>query len=1370
MRVLTLPPTPVVRQAPVTLPEVRPPADRVAGVSPAQSLVGNAAVVAGLNAVPPSGMRWAVPGADPVAAQGAVGNAAVAAGAAKPPVKEPVRATPKEPAPAAALGAAAPAVAEPAPKAKAKPEAGKRSGPAGDPKFQALRKDVGAKKRTVGTSHPPAKAEASNAQGAAVPPADDKEAQGKAANAEKMDAAQPRQFDKAAFVKAVKDAIAKRAPQNLDEADKFADSDKPAQVKAEVQGQVADGKQASAEQIATTTAAPPDTSKAVAKKVVPLTADRPPAKPGTPDPAGAVPDKLPASATDTSDGPERLDRQLADAQVTEPQLAKSNEPTFTKALDGKRGVEREAPQAQKRMLTHEGKTLAAAKAEAGGLGAAAMTSITGTRVSAGKQVGAGKGAAKGRDEDARARVTATLQRVFDATKKDVEDILSGLDKKVDGQFTREERAARDAFTDEHKRRMQEYKDRRYGGVLGKGRWVRDLFAGLPEEANQIYVTARDRYVSRMEGVISNIADTIGGELARAKRRIADGRRDLQTAVKQLPADLQAIGREAAEGFADKFDELRETVDDKGTELVDTLAEKYTEALKSVDDEIAAEKEKNKGLVDKVVAAVKGVIDTIIELKNLLLGVLRKAAQAVMAILKDPIGFLGNLVKGVGAGLKQFLRNIGKHLQAGILSWLLGVSAQAGIQLPAKFDARGILLLIASLLGLTWQFIRGRLTRRVPEQAVAAAETALPLAAKVKKQGIGGLWDDLRSSVGDLKKTLISKVVDYLVPTVIVAGITWVLSLLNPASAFIRACKLIIDIVRFVIERGRQIIEFVNAVLDAVIAIARGGGAGVPALVERALARSIPVLIGFLAAILGIGGIAGKVKQIFQTLSRPVAKAVDKIIDKLITLIKRLWAKLKSKVRPKKPRKPARPRKPSDRRRPKRPSRRDNTPEGQSRRLRAAVAAGVSAVNRYRGRPVAGKILQPLLAAIRIRYGLDTLRPVVRGDHWAVYGRINPELENGTGARAEGEEPTGANPHFAEDAKAFERKLSADAADDSRAKGAMRTMAAKAKAYIVESVGGGWDAWDAENARLATLLSKVAEANVHRSGSVGGKVSDLMAVFDRGTLTERFVHIIRFYSGILGSDLADRRMANEVRRRIATAQLNSDFLEARMADLRKIRFTGRSAKERTDAIREAMAPVPPDSDVRFQRDSRQRRPASESRDIGVTIEETGLRMSPREVGLHRSAQRQEFERAEREQPGQTDVQNDWDRYRDVLKWHAGTKEWTARNEHRWVAEMQELQLPVGAGPSGTTNAMMNAAQALGGELYATRLACIGFLVGARHHTLVEVLVAAEPFGAGMTRGQKMYRNVEPYSEAKLRTFGKNGKFPDEAPDAPGRGRS
>nr|MDT0658153.1 hypothetical protein [Micromonospora sp. DSM 115978] len=767
-------------------------------------------------------------------------------------------------------------------------------GPEADPKFAALTADVRAKQKRVG-AHPPAVSEAAKAQGAARAPQDDKEAQGKTANAEKMNAAKPGTFDKAAFVKAVNDAIAAQAPKNLEEADNFGGSGKAAAVKGQVQGQVSEGKQASASAIETTTKAPPDTSAAKEKPVTPLVADQPPPVPGTPDPAKAVPDPAPASATDFSAGPAQVDQQMAEAQVTEEQLAKSNEPEFTGALAEKKAGEEHAATAPAQVRAAEAQTLAGAKAQAGAAGAAAMTALATDRKAAGTAVGSGKEEAKSADEVKRAQVTAKLQKVFDATKKDVEDILTGLDKRVDDQFTAGEKAARDAFTADHTRRMDAYKEQRYSGWTGKARWVKDKFAGLPEEANQIFVVARKGYVDRMQQVISSVADTIGAELNRAKQRIATGRDQLKAEVASLSPELQAIGKQAAGEFSSKFDELTESVDAKGTELVQTLATKYNDALKSVDEEIEAEKEKNKGLIAKAVDAVGGVIRTILQLKDMLLGVLAKAASAVMAIIKDPIGFLGNLVSAVGAGLQAFLANIAEHLKKGLIGWLLGALTSAGLELPAKFDLRGIIMMIGSLLGLTWGAIKGMIVAKgVPAPAVEAVEQTVPIAQKLQSEGIGGIWEDIKEKVGDLKANLLSKISEFLIPTVLMAGITWIISLLNPASAFIKAAKMIIDIITFIVTRGAQIIEFVNSVLDAVIAIAGGGAGGVPALIEKALAKSVPVLIGALAAILGIGGIADKVKKFFQSLANPVRKAVGWIADKLAGFGKKLWAKLKSK--------------------------------------------------------------------------------------------------------------------------------------------------------------------------------------------------------------------------------------------------------------------------------------------------------------------------------------------------------------------------------------------------------------------------------------------------------------------------------------------
>ncbi|WP_285666457.1 hypothetical protein, partial [Actinorhabdospora filicis] len=60
---------------------------------------------------------------------------------------------------------------------------------------------------------------------------------------------------------------------------------------------------------------------------------------------------------------------------------------------------------------------------------------------------------------------------------------------------------------------------------------------------------------------------------------------------------------------------------------------------------------------------------------------------------------------------------------------------------------------------------------------------------------------------------------------------------------------------------------------------------------------------FLAALLGVGGIADKVKKFFQALSKPVMKAVDWVVGKIVGFGKKIWAKLKDKFGKKKDGKP-----------------------------------------------------------------------------------------------------------------------------------------------------------------------------------------------------------------------------------------------------------------------------------------------------------------------------------------------------------------------------------------------------------------------------------------------------------------------------------
>ena len=494
--------------------------------------------------------------------------------------------------------------------------------PEQDPKFAAVTKSIHARAAKA-KGHSPAHAEAKKAQAASVPPTDDRAAQAKAAQSDKMAGAKPGTFDKAAFIAAVKKAIAAAAPKTLDDADKFAASGKADGVKAEVKSKVASGKEGSSKDIAAATAQPPDPSVAKDKPVTPL-ADAPATAPSDPKAAAAMPDRAPAEQTNLEGPKNETNAMMEKEDVTEEQLKKGNEPQFDDAVKAKKEGEEHSATAPAEVRAKEAQTLATARSGAQQQGQSAIAGMGAAKTTAKGKVAADKAATKARDEAERARVTADINAIYDATKTDVEKILTDLDGKVDTKFDAGEAEAKKAFTDYHTSHMKTWKDKRYSGLTGAGQWLVDLVKDLPPEANQIFVDARSVYEQRMEKVISDVADLIGAELDRAKARIAEGRNKIKTYVAGLPKSLRSVGNEAAQAVQEKFDQLEADVNAKQESLVSDLADKYNTAKQAVDDEVTALQAESKGLWSKAKDAVVGVIETIMKLKNMLLNVLSRA--------------------------------------------------------------------------------------------------------------------------------------------------------------------------------------------------------------------------------------------------------------------------------------------------------------------------------------------------------------------------------------------------------------------------------------------------------------------------------------------------------------------------------------------------------------------------------------------------------------------------------------------------------------------------------------------------------------------------------------------------------------------------
>jgi uncharacterized protein DUF4157 len=273
----------------------------------------------------------------------------------------------------------------------------------------------------------------------------------------------------------------------------------------------------------------------------------------------------------------------------------------------------------------------------------------------------------------------------------------------------------------------------------------------------------------------------------------------------------------------------------------------------------------------------------------------RAAAQITNILKHPKEFLNNVMEAVAGGVRGFVKNIKKHLIGGLLGWLTGALSEVAITLPETFDVKGVFSLVMQILGLTYENIKAKVIKKFPPAATvfSLVEKGFVIIKRLITEGPMALWEEAKAALSNLKEIVLGGIRSFVITTVIKEAVTWLLGLLNPAGALVKILKLIFDFVMFLVERFEQIKDFVVSVYNSVAAIASGSLGPAKAAVEDALARSLPVVIGLLASLAGLGGIGKTVKNIIGKVANPVHKVVDKVIDKIIAFVKKLLKKGKA---------------------------------------------------------------------------------------------------------------------------------------------------------------------------------------------------------------------------------------------------------------------------------------------------------------------------------------------------------------------------------------------------------------------------------------------------------------------------------------------
>ncbi len=357
-----------------------------------------------------------------------------------------------------------------------------------------------------------------------------------------------------------------------------------------------------------------------------------------------------------------------------------------------------------------------------------------------------------------------------------------------------------------------------------------------------------------------------------------------------------------------------------------------------------------------------------------LAILKEAQGSFRTIVRDPVGFVGNLVAAAKLGFTQFAGNILEHLRTGLLGWLFGALEGAGIQMPATFDLRGILSLAMQILGLTYAQIRPQLVEHLGESLVGHLETAFEVVRILLTEGLAGIWSRITEFLTvSLPEMVIGAIKNFVMERIVVAAVTRIASMLNPAGAVVQAIMAVYNTVMFFIERMNQMMATAQAFVTSVSKIAAGNIGDAANAVEQTMARTLPVIISFLARLLGLGGISEKIREIIERIRAPIYTALGRVIGWIVTQARRLGRGV---------------------------AQAGTGNMTAQEKLDRGMERATAAVNRFRGRPVGEALLTPLLAGIATRYDFQFLRVIARDGRWVVSGKVNPERDVQTDAETE----------------------------------------------------------------------------------------------------------------------------------------------------------------------------------------------------------------------------------------------------------------------------------------------------------------------------------------------------------------------------------
>jgi len=279
-----------------------------------------------------------------------------------------------------------------------------------------------------------------------------------------------------------------------------------------------------------------------------------------------------------------------------------------------------------------------------------------------------------------------------------------------------------------------------------------------------------------------------------------------------------------------------------------------------------------------------------------LGYIKKTGAALKSIFKNPLPFVGNLVKAAKLGFTNFADNFGGHLKAGLIDWLTG--SLSGVYIPKALSLPELGKFAMSVLGITWAQIRGKIVKALGpsgETIMKGLETGFDIVVALVTGGPAAAWELIKEKLTELKDQVVSGIIGFVTDTVVKKAVPKLIAMFIPGAGFLSAIISIYDTVMVFVEKMSKIIQVVTAFIDSIVTIAAGNITAAAKRVESILGGLLSLAISFLAGFLGLGKVTDKIKEVIEKVRMSMDKAIDAAIAWIVDKAKKLFGGGKDKA-------------------------------------------------------------------------------------------------------------------------------------------------------------------------------------------------------------------------------------------------------------------------------------------------------------------------------------------------------------------------------------------------------------------------------------------------------------------------------------------